>query len=139
MSTQLEAQAQAAGLVRMADHREVLPDYPGGVFAVTRAWGESHRELLVDFLRAWLEGARWVHANRDAAVDLLVSEQHVTREAAAESVAFLSPDGAFNVPGLQSVLDLRTRYGFKLPMGDDLAAYYDLSYYQQAEGAPGAR
>jgi ABC-type nitrate/sulfonate/bicarbonate transport system substrate-binding protein len=134
MSTQVEAQAQAAGLVRLADHREVLPDYPGGVFAVARAWGESHRDLVVDFLRAWLEGARWVQANRAAAIDLVASEQQTTREAATESVEFLSPDGAFNVPGLQSVLDLRTRYGFKLPMGADVAAYYDPSYAAAARG-----
>jgi ABC-type nitrate/sulfonate/bicarbonate transport system substrate-binding protein len=134
MSTQLEANAQRAGMVRMADHREVLPDYPGGVFAVARAWGESHRDLVVDFLRAWLEAARWVRANRDAAIDLVVSEQKTTREAATESVDFLSADGAFNVPGLQSVLDLRTRYGFKLPMGTDVAAYFDASYGQAARG-----
>ncbi|HEY7066595.1 MAG TPA: ABC transporter substrate-binding protein [Chloroflexota bacterium] len=131
MSTQLEAQAQRAGMVRLADHREVLPDYPGGVFAVARGWGDTHRELVGDFLRAWLEGARWVQANREAAVDLLVREQQTTREAAAESGSFLSADGAFNVPGLQSVLDLRTRFGFKLPMGADLARYHDSSYYQQ--------
>jgi ABC-type nitrate/sulfonate/bicarbonate transport system substrate-binding protein len=93
----------------------------------------------VDFLRAWQEGARWVQANRDAAIELVASEQKTTREAAAESVAFLSADGAFNVPGLQSVLDLRTRYGFKLPMGADVARYYDPSYHQQAVGAAGGR
>jgi ABC-type nitrate/sulfonate/bicarbonate transport system substrate-binding protein len=134
MSTQLEAHAQRAGLVRLADHREVLPDYPGGVFAVARAWGESHRDLMVDFLRAWLDGARWVRANRDAAIELVASEQQTTREAAAESVDFLSADGAFNVPGLQSVLDLRTRYGFKLPMGADVTAYFDPSYGEAARG-----
>jgi ABC-type nitrate/sulfonate/bicarbonate transport system substrate-binding protein len=135
MSTQLEAQAQAAGLVRLADHREVLPDYPGGVFAVARAWGESHREVVVDFLRAWLEAAGWVRANRAAAIELVAREQKTTPEAATESVDFLSVDGGFNVPGLQSVIDLRTRYGFTLPMGTDVAAYYDGSYAGAARGA----
>ena len=35
-----DRKAAAAGMVRFADHREVLPDYPGGVFAVSRALGE---------------------------------------------------------------------------------------------------
>ena len=134
LSTSFAERAEAAGLRRMTDHREVLPDYPGGVFAVNRAWAEPNRDLVVSFLRAWLEAARWVHANRDEAIALVMREQGVSREAATESVTQLSPDGALNVPRLQCVLDLRTRYGFKLPMGTDLARYYDLSYYQAARG-----
>jgi ABC-type nitrate/sulfonate/bicarbonate transport system substrate-binding protein len=134
LSTLFAERSEAAGLRRMTDHREVLPDYPGGVFAVNRAWGEANRGLVVSFLRAWLEAAGWVHANRDEAIELVMREQGVNREAATESVTQLAPDGALNVPGLQCVLDLRTMYGFRLPMGTDLARYYDLSYYQAARG-----
>jgi ABC-type nitrate/sulfonate/bicarbonate transport system substrate-binding protein len=138
LGVQQEAAAKAAGLRRITDHREVLPDYPGGVFAVNRAWAEANRGLVVDFLRAWLESAQWVRANPDAAVELMV--QHgATRDAATDSVTHLSADGALNVPGLQCVLDLRTMYGFKLPMGADLAPYYDLSYYSQAAQAGQSR
>jgi ABC-type nitrate/sulfonate/bicarbonate transport system substrate-binding protein len=56
MSTDLEASAQAAGLRRVADQREVLPDYPGGVFAVTRTWAQQHPDEAVRFIRAWLAG-----------------------------------------------------------------------------------
>src|SRR5262245_41189798 len=40
-----DAQAVAAGMVRFADHREVLPDYPGGVYAMERRWGTANRSL----------------------------------------------------------------------------------------------
>ena len=36
-----DGKAEAAGMVRFADHREVLPDYPGGVFAVGRNWARG--------------------------------------------------------------------------------------------------
>ncbi len=77
---------------------------------------------------------RWVQANRQAALDLYTADQNTAREAAAERMALLSPDGALNLRGLQSVLDLRTQYGFTLPMGTDITRYYDLSYYQTALG-----
>ena len=48
-----DAKAAAAGMVRFADHRAVLPDYPGGVFAVGRQWAAENRPLLVKFLSAW--------------------------------------------------------------------------------------
>jgi ABC-type nitrate/sulfonate/bicarbonate transport system substrate-binding protein len=126
--------ADAAGLVRLAEHREVLPDFPGGVYAVNRAWAQTHRDEVVGFVRAWLAAARWVRANREAAIDLAVATRGMSRQAAAELVEQVSASGALNLAGFQSVLDLRTRFGFTLPMGTDLARYYDVSYYQAALG-----
>src|ERR687892_1049102 len=62
-----DSQAAAAGMTRLADHREVLPDYPGGVFAVTREWAADRRELLVTFLRVWDDALGWARdeKNRD--------------------------------------------------------------------------
>ncbi len=134
MSSDLEARAQAAGLRRVADQREVLPDYPGGVFAVTRPWAQQHRDEVVRFIRGWAAGNRWVHANREAAIELVSATQGTSREAATRAVDELSSDGALNVPGLESVIGLRTQFGYPLPMGNDVARFYDVSYYQQAVG-----
>jgi len=37
-----------------------------------------------------------------------------------------------NLPGLQSVLDLRVQFRLTPPMGKDLAKYYDESLYREA-------
>ncbi len=131
-----DAKAEAAGLVRFGDHLSVLPDYPGGVLAVNRAWAQSHRDDLVRFLRAWLVAMRWVHdpANRDEAVKLVAAELKMNPKVAAERVAELSENGSLDLPGLESVLNLRTRFGFTLPMGAVLTPYYDLDYYRAAAG-----
>jgi ABC-type nitrate/sulfonate/bicarbonate transport system substrate-binding protein len=139
VSAESAAQAEAAGLHLMADHREVLPDYPGGVFAVTRPWAQQHRAEVVGFLRAWLAANRWVHANPTAAIELTMAERGLNREAASRAMDDLSPDGALNAPGLASVLGLRTQFRLTPPMGADVARYFDVSYYSQAMGAPGAR
>jgi ABC-type nitrate/sulfonate/bicarbonate transport system substrate-binding protein len=134
LNSPFDAQAEASGFRRIAEHSEVLPDYPGGVFAVNRAWAQANREALVGFLRARQAGLRWVAANREAAIDMLAADQGSSREAAAARLALLSPDGAVKLPGLAVVLDLRTRFGYTLPLGTDLARYYDLSYYRAALG-----
>jgi ABC-type nitrate/sulfonate/bicarbonate transport system substrate-binding protein len=134
LGTPFDAKAEAAGFKRLTDHRELLPDYPGRVLAVNRAWAQSHREDLVRFLRAWLTGIRWVKnpANREEAIKLVAEELKLNRQAATESVEELSPTGSLNLAGLQNVLDLRVQFGFKLPMGNSLDRYYNSGYFREA-------
>ena len=134
LNAPFDAKAEAAGLVRFADHLEVLPHYPGGVYAVNRSWAKSNRETLVAFLRAWLAAGRWVRdpANREEAVNLVAAELKLAPKAAAGSVEDLSATGSLNIPGLESVLGLRTQFGFTPPMGPAIGSYYDLDYYRAA-------
>ena len=131
-----DAKAIDAGLRRIGDSREVLPDYPNTIFAVNREWGQKNRDVLVAYLRAWLAGMRWVKdpANREKAVKLVESELKLSPKAAAGSVEELSPTGKLNLPGLETVLKLRTQFGFKLAKGDKLPAYYNTDYFSAAAG-----
>ncbi|HEY7064240.1 MAG TPA: ABC transporter substrate-binding protein [Chloroflexota bacterium] len=126
--------AQAAGLAFLGDHRDAVPDYAGGVFATNEVWARAHRADVVGFLRAWLAGDRWVQANHEAAIAMLQAEQNISRAAAEGRLAGISPDGVLNVPGLQTTLDLRTEFGYTLPMGTDLSRYLDDSYWREAAG-----
>src|ERR1051325_2708331 len=65
-----DAKALAAGMRRIGDSKEVLPDYPNTVLATSRDWAQKNRETLVGYLRAWLKGMAWVKdpANREAAI-----------------------------------------------------------------------
>lgn len=131
-----DAKAAAAGMMRLGDHLSVLPHYPGSVYAVNRAWAKSHREILISFLRAWLAGIRWVKdpSNRDEAIKLVAADLKLSPKAAAESLDELSSTGALNIPGLESVLDLRTQFGLTPKMGSSISSYYDLDYYRAALG-----
>jgi len=132
----VDAKAEAAGLARFANHLSVLPNYTATVLAVNRAWAQGHRDVLVGFLRAWLAGMRWVNdpANREEATKIVAAELKLNPRAAAERVAELTAKGALNLSGLESVLNLRTQFGFKLPMGAAIAPYYDLDFYRAASG-----
>jgi ABC-type nitrate/sulfonate/bicarbonate transport system substrate-binding protein len=132
----VDVQAEAAGFVRFGDQQSVLPNYTATVLAVNRTWAEKNREVVVAFLRAWLAGIRWVNdpKNREEATKIVAAELKLNPKAAAERVAELSANGALNLSGLETVLNLRTQFGFKLPMGAALKPYYDLDYYRAAMG-----
>jgi ABC-type nitrate/sulfonate/bicarbonate transport system substrate-binding protein len=132
-----DAKAAAAGMAKIADHREVLPDYPGGVFAVNRKWASENHALLVKFLRVWNQALRWAHddGNRDEAIKLIAAEEKLDDKGAARKLAQLPASGELNVAGLQSVLDLRVQFGLTPPMGKDLAKYYDEIFYRDASSS----
>jgi ABC-type nitrate/sulfonate/bicarbonate transport system substrate-binding protein len=130
-----DAKAAVAGMVRFADHREILPDYPGGVYAVDRKWAIANEAALVKYLRVWYEALRWCHQddNRAAAIQTLAAAEKIDTVAATNRLRQLPPSGRLNLPGLQCALDLRVQFGLAPPMGTDLGVYCDESYYQSAE------
>ena len=131
-----DIKALDAGMRRIGDSKEVLPDYPNTVFAVNRDWSQKNRDTLVAYLRAWHKGMSWVKdpANREAAIKMVGAELKLNPKQAAESVEELSTTGNLNLPGLQVVLDLRNQFGFKLNKGDKLPVYYDATYFSAAKG-----
>ncbi len=136
LTSPFDVKAVAAGMRRIGDSKEVLPDYPNTIFAVNREWAQKNRDTLVGYLRGWLKGMSWVKdpANRDAAIKMVGEQLKLNPKQAEESVNELSTTGNLNLPGLQVVLDLRNQFGFKLDKGDKLPVYYDASYFNAARG-----
>ena len=129
-----DKKAEAAGHKRFADHREVLPDYPGGVFAVSRRWAAGNRELSSKFLRVWHDALGWAHdaKNRDGAIAALAEAEKIDANAAANRLRQLPRTGDLNLSGLQTVLDLRVQFNLAPQLGSDLKRYYDTEYYRAA-------
>jgi ABC-type nitrate/sulfonate/bicarbonate transport system substrate-binding protein len=129
-----DKKAEAEGHKRFADHREVLPDYPGGVLATNRQWAGENRQTVVRFLRTWNDALRWCHddKNRSSALQIIGSAEKVDEAGAARKLAQLPKDGQLNLSGLQTVLDLRVRFGLMPPMGKELARYFDTTFYKDA-------
>jgi ABC-type nitrate/sulfonate/bicarbonate transport system substrate-binding protein len=128
-----DKKAEAAGHQRFADHREVLPNYPGGVFAVSRKWAEENHRLLGEFLRVWNDALRWCqdNTNRSDALKIIAAEEKVDETGAARKLAQLPASGKLNLAGLQCVLDLRVQFRLTPPMGKILVTYCDESFYRE--------
>jgi ABC-type nitrate/sulfonate/bicarbonate transport system substrate-binding protein len=128
-----DAKADAAGMKRFADQREILPNYPGGVFAVNRKWATDNRAILTKYLAAWDQGLRWAQdvKNRDEVINLISEAEKMDDKNAANRLRQLPSNGRLNLAGLQTALDLRVQFGLTPPMGKDLPKYYDESFYNQ--------
>jgi ABC-type nitrate/sulfonate/bicarbonate transport system substrate-binding protein len=126
--------AAEAGMPGFGDHRDVLPDYPGGTFAVSPTWAAENRDALLGFLRALAGALKWVHhpETQELAAARIAAENGTTPEEAITAFARLPKELALNVDGLQVVLDLRVQFDLTPPMGPDIASYYDTSYAEAA-------
>ena len=128
-----DAKASAAGMKRFGDQREILPDYPGGVFAVNRNWADENRDTVIKYLGAWDQGLQWAQdgKNHGEVIKLISEAEKMDEKSAANRLRQLPSSGRLNLAGLQAVLDLRVQFGLTPPMGKDLPKYYDESFYNQ--------
>jgi ABC-type nitrate/sulfonate/bicarbonate transport system substrate-binding protein len=128
--------ALEAGMTAFGDHREVLPDYPGGVYAVSKSWAAENHDAVVGFVRALAGAVAWLHdpATADLAARRVAAEDGGTPEAVAAGFARQTKDLTIPVAGLEIVLHLRVRFGLTPPMGPDLASYLDTSFVDEALG-----
>jgi ABC-type nitrate/sulfonate/bicarbonate transport system substrate-binding protein len=131
----------ASGCHLLARDREIQPVYQATCGAASRAWARDHEELLVQYLRAYLEATRWCFdpANRDARLRLL--KQHMGLDDRRGAVALASilgprhglyPDAALNLPGIAAALELRAEKGHLTTPLPAVEKYTDLSYYRKA-------
>ena len=120
------------GFVRFASHRDVIPDYPRGVFAVTRTWAAGNTDALVGFLGALEAARRWAGDAPDEAAALLAAEERTSAEAAAASLVRESLGLGLDLARLGVALDLRVRLGLAPPLGNELARYVDGSFHEAA-------
>ncbi len=123
-----DQRAEDAGMKRMGDHRQVLSDYPGGVYAVSRPWMEANRPALTGFLRSLRDATAWAAdpANATAAAQALV-ENGSTPQEAGRLLARMPRALPVRVEAMQVPLDLRVRFSLTPSLGPDLERYVDRS------------
>lgn len=123
-----------AGMKAFGDHREVLPNYPGGVYAVSRKFAEENKDVVVGFLKGLVEASNWIAdpATADLAAKRLAAESGSPEDEVKSRLGRITPDMTINREGLEVVLDLRVRFGLTPPMGPDLSVYVDSSYGEAA-------
>ena len=126
--------AARAEMKAFGDHRDVLPDYPGGVYAVNRAWAAGNRDAVVGFVRALAGTLAWAHdpETADLAARRVAAEAGGTPEDVGAALARLPQDLTLPVEGLEVVLGLRVQFGLTPPMGPDIETYIDRSFVEEA-------
>src|SRR5262245_36868933 len=137
-----EVNAEAKGFTRLANATDVLGAYQGLVGATRRAWAKEREADLVGYVRAYLAALDWLFApaNKAEAVAILRKNlPNMSEELAQKSYDILAhPSQGFarraelDVPGIRTVLALRSKYAQPAKQLSDPAKYYDLQFYEKA-------
>ena len=132
----------AAGMKDLGSATSSIGAYQAGSVVVMREWAKANSDTLVRYLRAIIEGRRWLFnaTNRAEAIQLAVDQVKLPPEVAARAYAYVTDpsegfnkDAQFDMNGFKNVLKLRAeiqgQWDGKPPAPDK---YFDLSYYNKA-------
>lgn len=132
----------STGLRILDNSIDALPPYQSAVATACRGWAAAHKDKLVRFIRAYVECLDWIFdpSNREQAAQILADNRDgMSAEAAANSVAQLvsgreglTPKAALDMEAVETVVELRNRFGEPRKELAGPEPYIDLSYYREA-------
>lgn len=128
--------ALAAGGVLLANAEDYVPGWPLTCGWTLRSWLLSHRELVVRFIRAWVQATDWLlkGENRAETLELIMEQEQLTRTAAEEAYSKVVPKARIHPAALNTVIELRKEMGVYKPPYDPPQRFYDTSYWCEATG-----
>jgi ABC-type nitrate/sulfonate/bicarbonate transport system substrate-binding protein len=130
--------AEELGLNTLGRIIDAVPNFQSATIAIRRSWAEKNRTIMVRFMKAMVQSHRWLHDNRDAAVDFIAKEMqlkpaHVLKGWEYYTQNRLWPvDGGPNVEGMKNNLRIYfEQTGAKGP-APDVRKYLELGYLNEA-------
>ena len=134
--------AVQAGLKDMGSAAKAVGAYQSDGAFVLRAWAKANSDTLVRYIRAYVEGRRFVldPANKAEAIQLLADRLKLAPDVAAQSYTVvtdpadgIAKDAKLDMEGFRNVLKLRAeiegQWGGNPPPPE---TYLDPSYYEKA-------
>ena len=135
--------AAAEGYPVIDNVPKYFPNFPYVTWAVRPAWAKDHPDLVVSFIKAQLQAARWLYdpANKQKALALLSEQTNTTVDDASKSYdvfvndeKYFSTTGTFAPEGFNRVVQTMLRAGM-LPASPPAGVkYYDNTYAERANG-----
>jgi len=130
--------AEEQGFNEIGRFVDVIPNYQLAALSAKRSWAEKNRTVLVRVMKAMAQTMRWIHQNKEPAVDYLAKEMNLKREHARRGWEFYSatkmwhPDGDLNVEGLQVVTQIYWEQTQSKGAVPSAAKYIDQNYLREA-------
>jgi NitT/TauT family transport system substrate-binding protein len=134
--------AVAQGLKDMGSATKGVGAYQSNCIVVMRPWAKANSDTLVAYLKAIIEGYRWLldPNNKSATLAMMTDKLKLPADVAAKTYAVVTDpvdgfakDGKFDLDGFKNVLKLRAeiegQWGGTAPAP---GKYIDLSYYNKA-------
>jgi ABC-type nitrate/sulfonate/bicarbonate transport system substrate-binding protein len=140
--TPFELMAKEFGCHVLQNASEILPHYQGISGAARRSWARRNSNVLVAFIRAYLDALEWLYdlRNKQKACELLVSKaSNMDMKLASTAYDILvNSEGGFerkaclDIQGIETVLTLRNEYARPQKYLTNSRKYDDLTYYTAA-------
>ncbi|NIO10412.1 MAG: ABC transporter substrate-binding protein [Deltaproteobacteria bacterium] len=130
--------ALSAGGVLLANAEEYVPHWPLTCGWGLRSWLETHRQVVVRFIRAWVAATDWLlePQHREETLQLLMKFEELTPAAAERAYGNVVPKARINPKALAALLELRKEMGVYRPPHHPPERFYDSSYWCEATGLP---
>jgi ABC-type nitrate/sulfonate/bicarbonate transport system substrate-binding protein len=145
LRTPFEILATDKGFETITTGTKAFGAYMGSVGVTRRAWVKDNKSSLLGFIEGYQQAIRWLYMpeNRAAAEKLLVENVNGLTPYMATKTCdlLLAPQGglirdlSFDMPGIQTVLRLRSKYAQPPKLLTDPNKYIDASYLAQAAAA----
>ena len=130
--------AEEAGFNIVGKLSDGVPYFQTNVIATRRSWAEKNRPIMVRFMRAMVQSLRWLHQNKEAAVDFLAKEMQLKPAHARKGWEFYTqnrfwpPDGEVTMEGLKyNIRIYADQTGVKGPLPEH-EKYVDQSFLNEA-------
>jgi ABC-type nitrate/sulfonate/bicarbonate transport system substrate-binding protein len=137
--------AEEAGFSIVGKLSDGVPYFQTNVIATRRSWAEKNRPVMVRFMRGMVQSLRWLHENREAAIDFLAKEMQLKPVHARKGWEFYTqnrfwpPDGEVTMEGLKyNIRIYADQTGVKGPVPEP-AKYVDQTYLNEALAGLGKR
>lgn len=105
-----------AGMHVLASMDEVAGPYQAGGGFALRGWLNDNQDVVIGYVRSYLDGLAWMRSNRPASIDMLASRLSIPRSIATATLQKLcnpasgfEPNARFNREGFLNVLRIRAR------------------------------
>ena len=134
----LDYAAEELGFHTIGRLFEAVPQFQSAALATRRSWAEKNRPLMVRFMKGMVQSLRWMHNNKDAAVEFLAKEIKLKPDHALKGWEYYTQnriwpyDGEPNIEGMKH--NIRVYYeqtGAKAPV-PDVFKFVEMSYLNDA-------
>jgi ABC-type nitrate/sulfonate/bicarbonate transport system substrate-binding protein len=118
---------------------DFIPNYQLTEVTAKRSWAEKNRPLMVRFMKGLILAMRWMHDNKEPAIEFLSKEMQLKPDAARRGWEYYTenkiwnPNAETNVEGVRTVIQISGERGvFKGGALPTAAKYLDHSYVEEA-------
>ena len=137
--------AEEAGMHTLARLIDTVPNFQASALEIKRSWAEKNRAVMVRFMKAMVLSNRWLHDQRDAAVDFIAKEMQLKPAHALKGWEYYtqnrlwSVDGEPNIEGMKHNLRVYAELSAAKRPVPDVRKFLELSYLNEALAELGIR